>query len=406
MPLLQRFTTPIAALLPDLNNVPQQRQAVGAIVASLVVHLILLLLFVVAAGFFPELSVEFKKGKPELQPLELEIVSMPTPESMPELITPEELKARAERMEIDSTGLAKADEAPKEALFESDQDMKAASEKPPTGDAPLPSQDGRILPFTAFKTQDVVLGSPTLPPSTPQEPAPSNPAATTPSLSKPLFQPKPIPPDQLDSQTAKAEQSPPKATPPPAMEVIKPNNDQIAIAEKVVPKPRAPSPRLAPAQMQPRPIPEPAKDLAKLITPQPRPVPVPQPGFQPQLEKTKIEGSISNRGKAAVDAVKTPLAVYKKQVNAAIGSRWYFYVQQRRDLISLGSAKVAYRITPQGKITDIKVVENTSNEVFALICEQSIREAEIGPPPDEATPVMIDGRLEGELTFTYYAGFQ
>jgi hypothetical protein len=130
MPLLQRFTTPIAALLPDLNNVPQQRQAVGAIVASLVVHLILLLLFVVAAGFFPELSVEFKKGKPELQPLELEIVSMPTPESMPELITPEELKARAERMEIDSTGLAKADEAPKEALFESDQDMKAASEKP------------------------------------------------------------------------------------------------------------------------------------------------------------------------------------------------------------------------------------------------------------------------------------
>jgi outer membrane biosynthesis protein TonB len=190
------------------------------------------------------------------------------------------------------------------------------------------------------------------------------------------------------------------------MEVIKPNNDQIAIAEKVVPKPRAPSPRLAPAQMQPRPIPEPAKDLAKLITPQPRPVPVPQPGFQPQLEKTKIEGSISNRGKAAVDAVKTPLAVYKKQVNAAIGSRWYFYVQQRRDLISLGSAKVAYRITPQGKITDIKIMENTSNEVFALICEQSIREAEIGPPPDEATPVMIDGRLEGELTFTYYAGFQ
>jgi len=200
-------------------------------------------------------------------------------------------------------------------------------------------------------------------------------------------------------------------TPPPVPDVIKPNDNQIAIAEKVVEKPPGPVTRLLPAQVQPRPIPEPAKpkqepqDMAKLITPPPRPVPVPQTGFQPQLEKTRIEGSISNRGKAAVDALKTPLAVYKKQVNAAIGSRWYFYVQQRRDLISLGSAKMSYRITPQGKITDVKVVENTSNEVFAMICERSIREAEIGPPPEEATPAMIGGRLEGELTFTYYAGF-
>jgi outer membrane biosynthesis protein TonB len=192
------------------------------------------------------------------------------------------------------------------------------------------------------------------------------------------------------------------------MEVIRPSDDQIAIAEKVVPKPASPSPRLAPAQVQPRPIPEPAKsnnepqEMTKMITPPPRRT----PGFQPQLEKTKIDGAISNRGKAAVDAIKTPLGVYRKQVNAAIGSRWYFYVQQRRDLISIGSAKMTYRITPQGRITDIKVAENTSNDAFAMICEQSIREAEIGPPPEEATPAMIDGRLEGELTFTYYAGFQ
>ena len=70
MPLLQRITTPIVALLPDLNNVPQQRQAVGAIVASLVLHLILLLLFEGLVGLFPAVEVEFKKNGPELQPLE------------------------------------------------------------------------------------------------------------------------------------------------------------------------------------------------------------------------------------------------------------------------------------------------------------------------------------------------
>src|SRR6478736_7814137 len=102
MPLLQRITTPITALLPDLTNVPQRRQAVGAIVASLVVHLILLLLFAAIAGFVPDLKVEFKKQAPELQPLEVQIVSLPEKESPPELVTPEELQARAERMVIDS----------------------------------------------------------------------------------------------------------------------------------------------------------------------------------------------------------------------------------------------------------------------------------------------------------------
>ena len=130
-----------------------------------------------------------------------------------------------------------------------------------------------------------------------------------------------------------------------------------------------------------------------------------KPGFQAQQEKTKIDGAISNRGKAAVDAVKTPLGVYKKQVNAAIGSRWYFYVRERRDLISLGSARVSYAITRDGRMTAVKVVENTANDAFARICTQSIAEAEIAPPPEEAQPVMIDGRLEGELTFTYYAPF-
>jgi hypothetical protein len=431
MPLLQRITTPITALLPDLNSVPQQRQAVGAIAASIGVHLLLVLLFVGGSGigFFPpscaprENRAQFKK--PELQPLEVQIVSMPTPESVPELLTPEELQARAERLQIDSTGLAKSEEAPKDPLFESDQDMKAASEKPPTGDAPLPSQDGKALPFTAFKNQDVVLGSAAVPPSPPADLAVNRPSPAAPSLSKPLFQPKPIPPEQTNS-TAADETIPKPAEPAdakpnptpvpvtkPAIDVIQPNDDQIVVAEKVVEKPPGPIARLAPAQVQPRPIPEPVKpkeeekmDMAKLITPPPRPIPAPQPGFQQQLEKTRIDGSISNRGKAAVDAVKTPLAVYKKQVNAAIGSRWYFYVQQRRDLISLGSAKVSYRITAQGKITDVKIVENTSNQVFGMICEQSIREAEIGPPPEEATPAMIDGRLEGDLTFTYYAGFQ
>jgi outer membrane biosynthesis protein TonB len=395
MTLLQRITTPLNAMLPDLNNVPQRSQAVGAIVASLVVHLLLLLLFLAMAGLMPDFSeLEFQKAVAEPQPLEVEIVSLPEPPA--EFLTPEELQARAQRAFIDSAGLAKANAAPQDAVFESDENMQAASEKPATGDAPLPSQEGKDLPFQQFETKDVILGSAKLPP------------ADLPLPSPPLFKPQPVAPEQPDAQPAATPA--PKATPPPLPDVVSPSDQEIAVAEKTP----GPVTRLVPSQVQPRPMPvDPPpqfktapQELARLTTPPPRPMPAaPEAGFQAQTEKTKIEGSISNRGKAAVDAVKTPLAVYKKQVNAAIGSRWYFYVKQRRDLITLGSAKVSYAITREGKITDIKILENTSNAAFGMICEQSIREAEIGPPPDEAQSAMNDGRLEGDLTFTYYAGF-
>jgi hypothetical protein len=179
MNLLQRITTPLTAMLPDLNNVPQRSQAVGAIVASLVVHLLLLLLFLAMAGLMPTFGeIDFKKPVAAPQPLEVQIVSLP--EAPSELLSPEELAERAQRAFIDSAGLAKADAPPKDAAFESDEDMKAASEKPATGDAPLPSQDGKNLPFQHFETKDVVLGSAKLPPADlplPQPPAPDVQAA-------------------------------------------------------------------------------------------------------------------------------------------------------------------------------------------------------------------------------------
>ncbi|MEQ1859879.1 MAG: TonB C-terminal domain-containing protein [Chthoniobacteraceae bacterium] len=385
MALLQRITHPFVALLPDLNNVPQRRQAVGAIVASLVVHLLLLLFFVAMAGFIPDISVEFAKPKAELQPLELTIIDLSAPEEKPaELLSAEELKARAERPVIDSTGLAKSDAKPKDAIFESDQDMKAASEKPPTGDAPLPSQDGRALPFANFKDQDVVLGAAKMQPAPePQEAA------------KPIAEGRPAPePVATPMPTA-------KSTPPPAPEVLKPDDNQIAVATKMTEANEGPVTELTPptpafrARAMTPPKPE-RTELAKLTTPAPQ-----APGFQEQQIKTRVEGSISNRGAARVDALKTPMGVYMNQVKAAIASRWYFYMKQKRDLYSTGSAKVAFVITQEGKILDVRLLNNTSNSAFGMMCQQSVNEAEIAPPPEEAMPVMQDGKLEHDFTFNY-----
>lgn len=405
MALLQRITTPFVALLPDLTNVPQQRQAVGAVIASLVVHLLLLLFFASMAGLIPDMRVDFAKPQAEPQPLEITIEdTSPPEEKAAEQLTAEELKARAEKPMIDSTGLAKSAVKPKDAIFESDQDMKAASEKPATGDAPLPSQDGRTMPFTQFKDQDVTLGSTKMPPAAAEPAAPPVPPAQAkaePAEKAPADKPEP------DAAATPMPVAKAKSTPPPAPEVIKPDDDQIAVATKMTEVKDGPITQLTPVPapaFRTRPIAQPTHErteMAKLTTPQPRPAAPTDSGFQEQQMKTRVEGSISNYGPAAVDAVKTPLGVYFKQVKAAIASRWYFYMKQRRDLYSTGSAKVSFVITKDGRIRQVKLMNNTSNTAFGLMCEQSVSEAEIAPPPEEAMPVMQDGKLEHDFTFNY-----
>jgi outer membrane biosynthesis protein TonB len=151
---------------------------------------------------------------------------------------------------------------------------------------------------------------------------------------------------------------------------------------------------------QPRPAatPPPAQ-VAMLATPAPR---QPQAGYQPETRKTKIEGSISNRGKAAVDAVSTPLARYKKQVNDAIGSRWYYYIRGKMDLIAAGSVHMSFSIDAKGRPVGIRIESNTSNQSLADVCERAIREAEIEPPPPDLVAPMKDEQLDYSLTFTFY----
>jgi outer membrane biosynthesis protein TonB len=363
MPLLQRITTPINALLPDINRVPQRRQAVGAIVASLVVHLLLLLLFVAAAALIPDGTMRLAKPEVELTPLEVRIVT-PTEE---QVVTPEELQAAGQRPVIDSTGLTKTDETPKDAIFESDENMKAGSQQPATGLLPLPSQEGRNLPFPQFRNQSAMLGS------TRVSPAPETPQ-----------QPAPPPPPPRPEPSLKA---------PEAID-LKP--DEIAIAQK--PKPRASAPELT-TQPLTKAKPDP-QEMAKLVTPSPK-QPRPRDGYQEEQIKTRVEGSISNRGPKGVDAVKTPLGVYLKQVKAQIGSRWYYYLEKRRDLYATGSVRLNFAITKNGEVRDVRVLDNTSNAAFALMCQQCVIEAEISSPPAEAEPIMPNGRLEQDLTFNY-----
>ncbi len=59
----------------------------------------------------------------------------------------------------------------------------------------------------------------------------------------------------------------------------------------------------------------------------------------------------------------------------AVGSRWYYYVRERGDLINIGTVQIRFYVRSDGKVEDVKVLRNSSNETLASTSLQSIIEA-------------------------------
>jgi colicin import membrane protein len=417
---LHIFLNQLSARLPDLSRVPPRKQVIGGLVASLLLHLIGLIGVTAFAFVFPDHErPKFAQDKPPLQPLEVELVEPPPRQEVSTFaLDSPALQPPA----IDSERLAKSDVLPENPIFESDQNMIAASEVAGKGSVPLPTQMGAERSFTNFKSQRVLLGRAARPfadvqiattparPATHVTPQPAVAAADA-AAQEPVAEPPPEPappvppsrPSPLRTSTPAPDETPlavpPTATPAPRMAEMEPRpleQQRPAPTAPATPPPQNPQlAKLVPRPPRPQPNRQPAEN-------QQQPTPEAEPGYQPHLEQTRIEGNIANIGKAAVSAVGTPLGVYRKQLSQSIGSRWHYYVKKRADLIILGKTTVSYSVTRDGKIKNVRVISNSSNQSFADLCEQSIREAEIPLPPPDVIALMRDGRLEESFSFTLY----
>lgn len=128
-----------------------------------------------------------------------------------------------------------------------------------------------------------------------------------------------------------------------------------------------------------------------------------QSAYRRQKERTHMAGNITNRGISSVNALGTPLGRYQKIVADSIGSRWYTYVEEKRDLLNIGTLHLAFVIDRSGRVKNLKVIENTSNEAFASVCVQSVLEAHLPPIPEEVAQSLPPDGLEIEgLGFIIY----
>src|SRR5438067_807799 len=232
----------------------EARKVLLALLAALCIHLLIGYSLAVFGGllYSPFSAIE------EDEPVELTFVNLATPAPVknPMFIRNDE---------------SKQTEQPKEKTFESNANSIAASQIPPTGSLPLPSQQGVDRPNLDLDSQH-----------------------------------QSVPNEGAQPQPSVAQQS---------------------------------------------------------ATPQ-----APKSSYQPYKDKTRLAGSITNRGPSSVNAIGTPLGRYQKMLFDAIGSRWYAYVEEKADLIKLGTARISFAVDRHGRVTNLKVMANDSNEAFANVC--------------------------------------
>ena len=227
---------------------------------------------------------------------------------------------------------------PKDKTFESNANSIGASELDATGELPLPSQAGKDRPFMDLETHPY-------------------------SVDTKGAQP------QQQSSAASQDKQMPAAQPAPMTAA-----EQFALLTQ---KPAPETERLT-EQSQAR------------------------SAYRPYKERTRISGRITNHGVSSVDAVGTPLGSYQKFILDAIGSRWHALVEEKNDLVNIGTTDVVFVVDRNGHVKDLKIIENTSNEALANFCIQSIQDAQLPPMSDDVAATLPPEGLRMEIPFTIF----
>jgi TonB family protein len=336
-----------------------RKKIIYAIVGSLILHVIIILGSSKVIALWPDVPAPEQKA--DETPPQMTMVDTPPPEE----------EKKQEHQYLRTNDDQKTDQKPVDSMFESDKDTAAASEQPAKGDAPLPTEDGKDTPDIGFKNEQYSL-------------ADKGQAFAT----DPGQQPQPQPQQKEEKQEeAKPIETPtptptptpaPTPTPTPTPEVV-PSDEELAM-------------------LRPTPTPLPTPSRKQQTLPQ-RPAPI--TAYRQEQRTTRMQGNINNRGRSSIAALGTPQGRFEKAVQDAVGSRWYYYVRERGDLINIGTVQIRFYVRADGKVEDVRVLRNSSNETLASTSLQSIIEANIPPMPEDLAPMFSGDRMEFTMSFNF-----
>lgn len=370
----------------------KREKVLVAVLGSILAHLLILLLFGIGLHFTPQTQAVASD-----RPIQLEIKP---PEDEPPVLPPMPLAATPPPPMVNNK---ESDEPPPpDASFQSNANSKGASEQPATGTAPVPTQEGKQVPEYTFQNQETILGA------RPAETA-SDPARSQPPQQQTPPPETPAPPQETPAPRPRKDRKPP-ANPAPTPEPLIERDEFAMLGPTPTPHPVPkeednnfnPSLR-SPVTEPPRPTPAVRRPPAQQQPPPPQQQQPPSrpsnPGYQPMTKKAAMSGGISNKGPSSVAALGTPLGRYQKAVNDAIGSRWNLLIEQRQDVVSLGTARIHFFIERSGAVLQPEMVSNSGNSTYGGVCMESVTDAEIPPIPPDVAALLDSNRIE--LVFSF-----
>ncbi|PYJ31053.1 MAG: hypothetical protein DME90_00545 [Verrucomicrobia bacterium] len=69
-------------------------------------------------------------------------------------------------------------------------------------------------------------------------------------------------------------------------------------------------------------------------------------------------------------------------------------MKEKGDLINIGTLRLRFVVDRSGRVKDLKITGNSSNEAFANVCVQSVLEAHLPPIPEDVANTLPPDGLE------------
>jgi hypothetical protein len=91
-------------------------------------------------------------------------------------------------------------------------------------------------------------------------------------------------------------------------------------------------------------------------------------------QRAKQDGGVRQRNiTSSLDAIGSPFGVYDAAIVAAIQNRWYDLLDERRYASDrTGKVVLEFRLYYDGRVSEVKVVENTVDEILCYLCRKAI----------------------------------
>lgn len=120
-------------------------------------------------------------------------------------------------------------------------------------------------------------------------------------------------------------------------------------------------------------------------------------------EKMKQEGGVRRHSLvSSEDVAATPFGDYDRMLIEAVQARWYYLLDSGQfSAERKGRVVIEFILHHDGRVSDVRVVENTVNDLLCLLCEKAI----VDPAPyGKWKPEMrrLVGRDYRQLRFTFY----